>query len=82
MIRTQIQLTDDQVRSLQELAAVEGRSMADLVRDAVRALVHGRRRADREALKRRSLASLGRFHSGASDLASAHDRHLDDAFAR
>jgi hypothetical protein len=36
----------------------------------------------REALKRRSLESLGRFHSGVRDLASAHDRYLDDAFAR
>jgi hypothetical protein len=35
----------------------------------------------REALKRRSLESLGRFNSGVRDLASAHDRYLDDAFA-
>jgi hypothetical protein len=82
MVRTQIQLTEEQIRSLREVAAVEGRSMADLVRDAVRAHLRGHRRGDREALKRRSLASLGRFHSGAPDLASAHDRHLDDAFAR
>jgi hypothetical protein len=38
------------------------------------------RRFDREALKRRSFDALGRFRSGATDLASRHDRHLEDVF--
>jgi plasmid stability protein len=82
MIWTQIQLTDEQARLLREVAAAKGRSMADLVRDAVATLLNSEGRVAREALKRRSLESLGRFHSGARDLASAHDRYLDDAFPR
>jgi hypothetical protein len=82
VIRTQVQLTDEQVRALREIATTEGRSMADVVRDAVALLLRGRRSPDRAALKRRSLASIGRFRSGVPDLAAEHDRHLDDAFAR
>ena len=81
MTRTQIQLTDEQARALREIAAAEGRSMAEVVRDAVSLLLRGRHRVDREALKRRSLASLGRFRSGIPDLAAEHDRHLDDALS-
>jgi hypothetical protein len=82
MIRTQIKLTDEQVRVLSDLATAEGRSMADLVGDAVTTLLSTQRPVAREALKRRSLESLGRFHSGARDLASADHRCLDDSFAR
>jgi hypothetical protein len=80
MIRTQVQFTEEQARALREIAAAEGRSMADVVRDAVDALLRGRRHIDREALKRRCLASLGRFRSGTPGLAIEHDRYLDDAF--
>ena len=31
--------------------------------------------------RRRAIAVAGRFHSGAADLSSNHDRYLDDAFA-
>jgi hypothetical protein len=81
MLRTQIQLTADQARRLRERAAAENRSMADLVRDAVDASLRAGALVDRDVLKQRSLDSLGRFRSGATDLASEHDRHLDEAFA-
>jgi Arc/MetJ-type ribon-helix-helix transcriptional regulator len=82
MIRTQIQLTDEQARALRKIAAAEGRSMADVVRDGLSLLLRGRATADREAVKRRSLAALGRFRSGAPDLASEHDRHLGETLSR
>ena len=31
--------------------------------------------------RRRAIAAAGRFHSGAADLSSGHDRYLDEAFA-
>jgi hypothetical protein len=55
--------------------------MADLVRDAVDASLRAGAHVERDQLKQRSLHSLGRFRSGATDQASEHDRHLDDAFA-
>lgn len=80
MVRTQIQLTDVQAQALKALAAAEGRSMADLVRDGVDTLLHARGVVDREAVKARSIAALGRFKSTARDLGSKHDDHLADAF--
>ena len=35
---------------------------------------------DEDALKRRSIAALGRFRSGVTDLGSAHDDHLGRVF--
>lgn len=80
MVRTQIQLTDAQARDLKAQAATEGRSMAELIREGVEAILRARGRVDREAVKVRSIAALGRFSSGSNDLGSNHDDHLVDAF--
>ena len=80
MQRTQIRLTDDQARQLWELAAAQGCSLADVVRQGVDLLLQSRCSPDREAVKRRSLEALGHFHSGLTDLAAEHDRYLDEAF--
>ena len=80
MVRTQIQLTDAQARGLKALGAAEGRSMAELIRDGVDAILRARGGVDREAVKARSIAALGRFKSGARNLGSRHDDHLADAF--
>jgi len=80
MVRTQIQLTDAQARGLKALAASEGRSMAELIRDGVDAILRARGVVDRDAVKARSIAALGRFKSGTRHLGSRHDDHLTDAF--
>lgn len=80
MVRTQIQLTDAQAKALKALAASEGRSMADLIRDGVDAMLRTRGAVDRDDLKARSLAALGRFKSASRDLGSKHDEHLAGAF--
>ena len=80
MVRTQIQLTDAQARGLKALAAAEGRSMAEVIRDGVDAILRARGVVDREAVKARSIAALGRFKSGTRHLGSRHDDHLADAF--
>jgi hypothetical protein len=76
MTRTQIQLTDRQVRALRQLAAVQGRSMADLVRGSVDALLVQAAVDDHDARRARALRAVGRFRSGVRDLSSRHDRHL------
>ena len=82
MVRTQILLTEDQARTLREMAAAQDRSMAELVRDGVAILLRSHGGVNREALKRRSLEVLGRFHSGVADLGSGHDQYLDEAFGK
>lgn len=80
MIRTQILLSSAQAEALRRAAAAEGRSMAELVRDAVDAWMRQRGGGGREGVARRSVAALGRYASGVGDLGSAHDRYLDEAF--
>ena len=80
MVRTQILLTNEQATALREAAAKDGRSMADLVREGVDAVLSQRHVPGRSATKRRSLAAIGKFRSGTPDLATKHDAHLADAF--
>ena len=78
VIRTQIQLTEQQARELKALAAEQGISLAELIRRRVSE--RGRVTVDAKARKQRFLALAGRYHSGLSDVSSEHDRHLAQAF--
>lgn len=79
MVRSQIQLTEEQMRRLRALAAAEGRSLADLIREGVDALLRRRATPDPAAVRRRALALAGRLRSGLGDLAADHDRYLGEA---
>lgn len=78
MIRTQIQLTEEQARRLREEARREHRSMADLVRESVAEYLAKRPGVSREKLEARARGLAGSFRSGYADLAEDHDRHLDE----
>lgn len=82
MVRTQIQLTEKQARRLKQLAAAQGRSMADLIRASVDVLLRQPETTDDETRRARALRAAGRFKSGLKDLSTAHDRHLADAFGQ
>ncbi len=77
MIRTQIQLTDVQARRLKRLAQQRKISMAAVVREAVDRLTGD---DDYEERRRTAISSFGRFSSGQPDIASDHDRYLDEAY--
>lgn len=83
MIRTQIQLTEEQASSLKKLAALHGVSMAELIRDGVERVL----RSDTAVMvgedqKKRALAVAGRFRSGKRDLSAKHDAYLAEAFRK
>ena len=79
MVRTQIQLTEDQFAALRERAAAEGRSMADLVREGVDSILHVAGRVDRAERRRRALDVIGRYRSAPRDLSRRHDDYLAKA---
>ncbi len=76
MVRTQIQLTEAQYEALRARAAAEGRSMADLVRASVDALLREPGHVGAGERRRRALDVIGRYRSGPADLSAEHDRHL------
>ena len=79
LVRTQIQLSDEQASALKEIAAERGVSVAALIRAAVDDLVS---RRDQRGRWGRALAVVGRFHDreGARDVALDHDRYLEEAY--
>ena len=78
LTRLQVQLTESQAEALRSLAAAEGRSVADLVREGVDALLGARSHRSRADLRARARGGAGRFRSGLGDLSSAHDRYLGE----
>jgi predicted DNA-binding protein len=78
MIRTQIQLTDEQAKALKELSAKTGLSIAELVRRGLAPLLRGGI-SEHEERARRAAEVVGRFHSGRDDISSNHDRYLTDS---
>lgn len=79
MIRTQIQLTEEQAHALKQLAAQQRISMAELIRQGVDRIIEG---SDREEQRRRALAVFGRYRDQATDVSGNHDRYLDEAYGR
>ena len=83
MVRTQVQFTDEQIRSLRRLATTTGRSVADLVREGVDRYITATNRPDVEERKRRALRALGKFRSsGPGDVSTRHDHYLAEAFRK
>jgi len=77
MIRTQIQLTDEQVRMLRRVAAQRGLSMAAVIRELIE---QGLTTAS-SGRSARARAAIGRFASGGSSGSREHDGELERAFA-
>ncbi len=82
MVRTQVQLREDQVQALKRLAATRGVSVAELIRQSVDAFIRASKSVDKDEQRRRAIAAAGRFRSGTSDTSSEHDRYLVEAFQR
>lgn len=80
MIRTQIQLPQQQVSALKQLALQQHVSMAELIRRAVDMFTASPEAGDLQELRQRALKAAGRFHSGHDDIAVKHDDYLADAY--
>jgi hypothetical protein len=79
MVRTQIQLEDEQYQALKALASARSVSMAELVRDGVETLLRG---AERERRWTALWASVGscRDQEGERGVSVQHDSHLAEAY--
>lgn len=79
MIRTQIQLTEDQARMLRELSLSTRESVAALIRTAVdQFLLTGK--PDRSALYRQAATIVGKYETEIADMSVKHDRYIEEAF--
>ena len=81
MVRTQIQLTEEQARRVRQIAHDEGVSMAEIIRRWVDRGIQ-ERRPGRAELWEKALAVVGRFEdpTGNADVAERHDEYLDGIY--
>lgn len=80
MIRTQIQLTEEQSETLKRMAEEKNVSVAELVRRSVDAYIDRQGSVSAEERKHRLLSIIGIAASGDTDLAEEHDRYLDEIY--
>ena len=80
VIRTQVQLNEEQARRLKEMAAQRGVSVAQLIRESVQVLLDGSVGLSVAERRRRAIAAAGRFRSGQSDIATKHNDYLLEAY--
>lgn len=79
MVRTQVQLTEEQVKALRELSRAQDRSMSAIVRDAVDEAIRHRGMSRRERMER-ALSVIGKYNSGFTDISERHDDYLAEDF--
>jgi hypothetical protein len=82
MVRTQIQLSPSQAEAVKRLAAEQGISMAELIRQSVDAYLSGARRPTQDEVRQRAMALAGCLRGGPADLAVRHDDYLAEAFGQ
>ncbi len=78
MIRTQIQIEEDQIEWLRAKARARGVSVSQLIREGV-ALFRDREERFPEDKKKKALAAIGRFLSDVPDISERHDDYLAEA---
>jgi uncharacterized DUF497 family protein len=81
MVRTQIQLTEDQAKKARQAASKMGISMAEFIR---RALDDALLASDdqRVSARKRALRAIGCVKSGTGDLSVNHDKYLEEAYLK
>ena len=80
MVRTQIQLTEQQARAIKTIAAAQGISVAEAIRRAIDVMTQSRSAMDTEERRRRAVGIVGKFRSGKRDVSKRHDAYLTEAY--
>jgi hypothetical protein len=75
MVRTQIQLTEEQAAALKRIAAERRVSVAELVRKGVDEVIRASGGMSWDERRRRALAVVGKYH-GPADLSERHDDYF------
>ncbi len=82
MVRTQIQLTEEQAKKIQKIAASRGVSMAEVIRNAVEGVIRSGAGSGSEERRERALKIVGKFRSGKRDISRKHDTYLAEAWSK
>lgn len=80
MVRVQVQLTEEQIRGLKRLSLDQGVSLAEMIRRGVEQQLRTQSIPARSLHLERLRERVKQFRSGIDDLATQHDRYLNEAF--
>lgn len=80
MVRTQIQLTEEQYQKLKGVAARKHISVAEIIRRSVDNTLSSEFLPDEEEIKARARSAFGAYADSQSDVSENHDRYLTEAF--
>ncbi len=79
MVRTQIQLSEDQAQKLREMSLSSHESVASLIRNAIDRFL-ATANPNRSTQYRQALSLAGKYTTEQPDTAVEHDRYLEKAF--
>jgi len=82
VVRTQIQLTEEQAKKIKKIAASRGVPMAEVIRDAVEGTIRSSGVVISEERRKRALEIVGKFRSGKKNVSRKHDSYLADAWCK
>jgi len=82
MVRTQIQLKEEQADALKRLSEERHVSMAELIRIAVDDAIKSTYVLDNREKWERACRVVGKYRSGKQDISLHHDKYLAEAFGR
>ena len=82
MVRTQIQLTEEQSKALKKAAAQRNLSMAELIRQGIDFYLRACGTISQEERRQRAIKAAGQFHSGLTDLSEKHDEYLAEVYGK
>jgi hypothetical protein len=80
MVRTQIQLTREQFEAVKRIAVARNLSSAEVIRQAIEAMLKSRSGLDEGYKRSRALRATGAFRSGRRDISKNHDAYLVEAY--
>ena len=79
MVRTQIQLTEEQAEKLREIAMKNRKSIASLIRSAIDQFLQSNK-IDRFSLYEQARSVIGKYQSDKDDIAVEHDKYLNEDY--
>ncbi len=82
MVKTQVQLPEEDLAELRRMAAEEGVSVSELVRRGVKQVLEAKGKPSREELWDRAMKLVGMFRSGKTDIGRRHDDYLAEDFLK
>jgi hypothetical protein len=80
MVRTQIQLSEDQSRILKNMSLERGMSVAALIRQSVDNFIRSVNEPTLDEKYERALSLAGKYESDVTDLGVNHDKYLAEAY--